>query len=117
VESGGYRIATCNTNNLIFSFAQMLAHHTRGGCPLRTGDLIATGTISGENPDQIGCFLESTQNGKFPYELSAETGSEGTLIRTFLEDWDTVEFSAQARTKDGFGVGFGVCGGQVLPSA
>lgn len=111
-----YRIATCNTNNVIFSFAQMIAHHTRDGCPLRTGDLIATGTISGESPDEIGCFLESTRNGAVPYDLPAEKGSKGTLRRTFLEDGDVVEYSAHIRTKSGEGVGFGFCQGQVFPA-
>ncbi len=94
----------------------MIAHHTRNGCPLQTGDLLATGTLSGENPDESGCFFESTRNGAMHCELPAEKGSQGTLIRTFLEDGDTVEFSAQVRTTEGFSIGFGICEGQVLPA-
>ncbi len=96
----------------------MLAHHTAGGCPLRTGDLVATGTLSGSSRPQLGCLLELTRHGAEPVELvSAEGGAASTIHRTYLEDGDEVSFYAQARSADGrVTVGFGVCAGQILPS-
>ncbi|KAK5221801.1 hypothetical protein LTR72_006056 [Exophiala xenobiotica] len=112
-----YRIADCNTNNVIFSFAQMIAHHTRGGCPLRTGDLVATGTLSGPKRENAGCLLEQTLGGTDPYEMAAENSTESNVRRAYLEDNDTVEFTAQVTGPDGIGnVGFGVCSGKVLPA-
>ncbi|KAK6371289.1 hypothetical protein LTS17_009020 [Exophiala oligosperma] len=116
-NSERYDIATCNTNNVIFSFPQMLAHHTRGGCPLQPGDLVATGTLSGPTKAESGCFFEQTRGGKEPYELKALKMGKGSVQRGFLEDNDTVEFRAQVSLGDGLGnVGFGVCGGKVLPA-
>jgi fumarylacetoacetase len=102
---------------MVFSFAQMIAHHTRGGCPLRPGDLMGTGTMSGPTKSEEGCFLELSRYGEQVYEMSAEDSSGARLRRTYLEDGDIVEFSAQIRTKDGLGnVGFGICRGEVLPA-
>ncbi|KIX03497.1 fumarylacetoacetase [Rhinocladiella mackenziei CBS 650.93] len=115
VDSERYHVAQCNTNNVIFSFAQMIAHHTRGGCPLRTGDLIATGTLSGPTREEAGCLLEQTRGGTDPYDMVAENPRRGKLRRAFLEDGDTIEFTAQAKARDGLGnVGFGACQGKVL---
>lgn len=95
----------------------MLAHHTRGGCPLRPGDLVATGTLSGPTKAESGCFFEQTRGGKEPYELKALKMGKGSVQRGFLEDNDTVEFRAQVSLGDGLGnVSFGVCGGKVLPA-
>ncbi len=110
-----YKVADCNTNNVIFSFAQMIAHHTRGGCPLRTGDLIATGTLSGPDRENAGCLLEQTRGGKDPYEMVAENSSTGNVLRTYLEDNDRITFTAQASGAAG-NVGFGSCSGMVLPA-
>ncbi|RVX70709.1 hypothetical protein B0A52_05359 [Exophiala mesophila] len=116
-NSENYRIADCNTNNVIFSFAQMIAHHTCGGCPLQTGDLIGTGTLSGPSRAEAGCLLEQTLGGTSPYEMKAEDPSKGSVIRAFCEDNDTITFTAQAKLTEGFGnVGFGACSGKVLPA-
>ncbi|KAH8808016.1 hypothetical protein F5884DRAFT_857573 [Xylogone sp. PMI_703] len=113
-NSEKYYVSTANTNNVIFSLAQMIAHHTRGGCPLRTGDLIATGTVSSEPLRERGCFLEMTQHGTVPYEIEAISSSKNAN-RYYLEDGDIVEFTAQLKGPDGQGnVGFGACTGQVL---
>ncbi|KAH8897752.1 Fumarylacetoacetase [Thozetella sp. PMI_491] len=117
VGSERYRIAECNTKNVIFSFAQMIAHHTRGGCPLRTGDLIATGTLSGSTQGELGCLLELSRDGVSPHSLESESSPKRILARTYLEDGDTVEFRARVGGLDGEGaVGFGVCKGRVLSS-
>ncbi|MEU4511338.1 fumarylacetoacetase [Nonomuraea wenchangensis] len=69
---------------------QMLAHLTVNGAALRTGDLFASGTISGPERGQRGSFIELTWNGADPIKLgSGET-------RTFLEDGDTVTIRATA---------------------
>lgn len=95
----------------------MIAHHTRGGCPLSPGDLLATGTMSGPTRQEQGCLLELSLYGEDPYEMATTEGSsENKIRREFLEDGDVIEFTAQVRANDGPGhVGFGVCRGEVLP--
>ena len=81
--------------------AQMLAHLTVNGAALRTGDMYASGTISGPRRDQRGSFIELTWNGEQPIQLP--DGSS----RAFLEDGDTVTITGTApganRTRIGFG--------------
>jgi fumarylacetoacetase len=97
----------CNTKNIVFSFAQMLAHHTAGGCPMRTGDLIATGTLSGSSHRELGSLLEASRNGILPYEMETTGPEKQKISRLFLEDGDIVEFKA---------LGFGTCRGKIMPS-
>ncbi|KAF3407735.1 Phenylacetate 2-hydroxylase [Talaromyces pinophilus] len=73
-----------NGKNLVFSFAQMLAHHTIGGCPMEVGDLIGSGTISGTEPGSLGSLLEASLGGKQTYAISTD------IHRKFLEDGDTI---------------------------
>jgi fumarylacetoacetase len=84
VELNGTVIARTNTRHLYWSIAQQVAHLTVNGASLRTGDLLATGTISGPTPDSRGCLIELTWNGQEPIELP------GGDTRTFLEDGDEV---------------------------
>jgi fumarylacetoacetase len=92
--------------------AQLLTHHASNGCNLRTGDLLASGTVSG--PDvagQIsarGCLLELTTRGQNPITLP--TGEQ----RKFLEDGDEVIFHGFCES-DGFRrIGLGTCRGTIL---
>jgi fumarylacetoacetase len=102
---------------MVFSFAQMIAHHTRGGCPLRPGDIMATGTMSGPSRPEQGCFLELSRYGQDSYEMVAESSSNKKVSRRYLEDGDVVEFAACIQTKDGLGnVGFGTCRAEILPA-
>lgn len=101
-------ISKSNARNLLYSFPQMVAHHTITGCNLRTGDLLGSGTISGTDPKAVGSFLEQT-NGKNPLKLA--DGSE----RMFLEDGDTVILRGMAGTEGSY-VGFGDCVGTILPA-
>jgi fumarylacetoacetase len=87
--------------------AQLLAHLTCGGAPVRTGDLFASGTVSGPGPDQLGCLLELTRNGAEPVTLA--DGSR----RAFLEDGDEVVISATAPGPGGEVIGFGEVRGRV----
>ncbi|GAB7363928.1 hypothetical protein MBLNU230_g4490t1 [Neophaeotheca triangularis] len=101
-------ISETKGSNLLFSFPQMLAHHSIGGCPFNTGDLLGSGTISGESRTEKGCLLEQTENGKTEIEL------QGGVKRTFLEDGDSVIISGVCR-REGHGlVGFGTCEGAIL---
>jgi fumarylacetoacetase len=83
-ELNGTVVARSNTRHLYWSIAQQVAHLTVNGASLRTGDLLATGTISGPEPDQRGSLIELSWNGQEPIELS-----DGST-RTFLEDGDEV---------------------------
>lgn len=112
-ESGAYALTTCNTKFCVFSFSQMIAHHTLGGCPMRTGDLIATGTLSGPTRKELGCFLELGWNGSDEYEMEALKNGQRKISRKFLEDGDIVTFQAVAGSQAG-NVGFGICKGQIL---
>ncbi|MCJ1243648.1 hypothetical protein MMC30_000845 [Trapelia coarctata] len=102
-------VTSTNSKNLLFSFPQMLAHHTSTGCPMQVGDLLGSGTISGEQPGSWGSMLETSKNGTVTLEL----GSEG---RTFLEDGDTVTMRGWAGGEAGGRVGFGGCTGQIQPA-
>ncbi|WP_266367758.1 fumarylacetoacetase [Tellurirhabdus rosea] len=87
-------ISRSNTRHLYWSPAQMIAHHTVNGCNLNTGDILATGTISGTEPNSYGSLLELTWNGKQPLTLP-----DGTT-RTFLQDGDTVIMRGMAVSGD-----------------
>ena len=84
VELNGTVIARSNTRHLYWSIAQQIAHLTVNGASLRTGDLLATGTISGPERAERGCLLELSWNGEEPVQL--DDGS----TRSFLEDGDEV---------------------------
>jgi fumarylacetoacetase len=107
----GQETVVCQTNfkEMYWNVAQQIAHHTVNGCNLKTGDLLASGTISGSEPMTYGSLLEFSENGKKPFELS-----DGTY-RTFLEDNDTVIMKGWAE-KDGIRVGFGQLRNTILSS-
>jgi fumarylacetoacetase len=90
--------------------AQQLAHLTVNGASLRTGDLVASGTVSGPEKTQRGSFLELSWGGTEPVQLP-----DGTT-RTFLEDGDTVSITATAPGPDGTRIGFGEVTGRVHPA-
>jgi fumarylacetoacetase len=94
---------------MYWSPAQMLAHMTVNGASLRTGDLFASGTVSGPEPGQRGCLLELTWGGAEPLVLP-----DGTT-RAWLADSDELVIAATAAGPDGARVGLGEARGQVLP--
>ena len=84
VELNGAVIARTNARHLYWSVAQQIAHLTANGASLRTGDLLATGTISGPERGERGSLIELSWNGAEPLELP-----DGSA-RAFLEDGDEV---------------------------
>ncbi len=93
-----------------WTVAQLVAHHTVGGCALRPGDLFGSGTLSGPRPEQAGSMLELSQGGKQPFRLSnGET-------RTFLQDGDTVTLKGACDKPGAARIGFGACAGEVRPA-
>lgn len=106
---GASEIARTNYREMYYSSAQQLAHHTTAGCPMRVGDLLGSGTISGAEKHQRGSLLELSWGGKEPVEL------DGGETRSFLEDGDTLTLHGAAHG-DGYTVGFGTCTGTLLPA-
>ena len=102
-------IVRTNSRELYYSSAQQLAHHATSGCPMRVGDLIGTGTISGPERGSRGSLLELSWGGKEPLEL-AQGGT-----RSFIEDGDRLTLRGMAQG-DGYRIGFGDCAGKVLPA-
>jgi fumarylacetoacetase len=89
---------------------QMLAHLTVNGASTRTGDLYASGTVSGPEPGQRGSLIELSWNGAEPLTLA-----DGST-RTFLEDGDTVTISATAPSADGGRLSLGEVTGTIHPA-
>jgi fumarylacetoacetase len=100
-------IARTNYNEMYYSAAQQLAHHTTSGCAMNTGDLLGSGTISGPEKENRGSLLELSWGAKEPFTL--ETGE----TRSFIEDGDTLTLRGAAKG-DGYQIGFGDCIGTVL---
>ncbi|WP_287800441.1 fumarylacetoacetase [Acidiphilium sp.] len=102
-------ISRTNYREMYYSAAQLLAHHTTAGAPMRTGDLLGSGTISGATKDSRGSMLELSWGGREPVALD-----DGTA-RRFLLDGDRVTLRGAA-TGDGYTIGFGECAGRLLPA-
>lgn len=109
---GGKQNVVANTNgkHLLYSFPQMLAHHTIGGCPMNVGDLLGSGTISGTDAGTEGAMIEITKGGKETIKL--EDGVE----RKFLQDGDTVVLRGVCGNEEDGLVGFGECRGTIMPA-
>lgn len=133
-------MASSNLRYLYWTPFQQLAHHASAACGLGSGDLIGTGTISGDvgstprlkgprltrrpsigpvqhidssgRKTELGCLYEATQAGSKHFELS-----DGTRMR-YLDDGDEVVFRGSCGRPDGDGpfIGFGDCRGVLLPA-
>jgi fumarylacetoacetase len=106
-EGATTTITNTSSTNLLWSFEQMIAHHTIGGCNLRTGDLLGSGTISGTERGEFGSLLEQSENGKKDIMLA------GMDVRTFLKDGDKVTITGVCGDDPGALVGFGDCVGTI----
>jgi fumarylacetoacetase len=93
-----------------WSPAQLLAHLTANGAALRTGDLYASGTVSGPGRGERGSLLELSWNGTEPVRLA--DGSS----RAWLADGDEVSITATAPGPDGTRISLGEARGQILPA-
>lgn len=110
VRLNGHLVARPPYAGTYWTAAQMLAHMTVNGASIRTGDLFASGTVSGPERDQRGCLLELSWGGAEP--LTLPDGS----VRSFLEDGDQVSISATAPAAGGARIGFGEVTGQIQPA-
>ncbi len=108
-EDESSTICRSNFKYMYWNMAQQLAHHTVNGCNVRIGDMMASGTISGKEPDSFGSMLELSWSG------SKSVGLRNGQERTFLEDGDTVIMKGFSST-DGVRVGFGEVRSKLLPA-
>lgn len=99
-----------NTKDLYWTIGQMLTHHASNGCNLQTGDLMATGTVSGREKSERGCLLELTWRGTEP--LTLPSGEQ----RRFLEDGDEVIMKGYCEREGFRRIGLGECRGRILPA-
>ncbi|HET6986622.1 MAG TPA: fumarylacetoacetase [Kribbella sp.] len=109
VYLNGRLVSSPPYKDMYWSPAQMLAHMTVNGASVRTGDLYASGTVSGPEKDQRGSFIELTWGGREPLILD---GKE----HTFLQDGDEVTITAWATTSDSTRLGLGEVTGKILPA-
>jgi fumarylacetoacetase len=110
VRLNGHVVSRPPFASMYWTPAQMLAHMTVNGASTRTGDLYASGTVSGPRKDQRGCMLELSWGGAEP--LILPDGSS----RSFLEDGDEVTISATAPAAGGARIGFGAVTGRIVPA-
>ena len=104
------RVSHSDFSQMYWTLAQMVAHHTSNGCPIRPGDLIGSGTVSGPEKQNRGCLLEMTRRGAEP--LLLPTGE----TRQFLEDGDEVILKGWCEAAGFRRIGLGECRGVILPA-
>jgi fumarylacetoacetase len=102
-------ICRSNYRHLYWTVLQQISHHTVTGCNLNAGDLMASGTISGETEDSFGSMLELSWKGTKQVELA------GGATRKFLQDGDEVIMRGYCQGSN-YRIGFGQCAGKLLPA-
>ncbi|KLE34967.1 fumarylacetoacetase [Aurantiacibacter luteus] len=111
MRAGGdapHRLSTGPMTAMYWTAAQLVAHHSVGGCNMQTGDLLGTGTLSSGEDGGEGSLIELTRGGKQAIALpNGET-------RTFLEDGDEVIIRAYAEREGQPRIGLGECRGTVV---
>ncbi|KAK6217862.1 hypothetical protein LQW54_003150 [Pestalotiopsis sp. IQ-011] len=105
-DGSATNLCTANVSWMYWTFRDLVVQKTINGCNLNTGDVLATGTVSGVGDDEHGCLLEMTKGGKVEFALA-----DGAK-RTYLQDGDGVRMTAFC----GDGVGFGECTGFITPA-
>ncbi|KAL0259904.1 hypothetical protein SLS55_005645 [Diplodia seriata] len=118
-----HELCTSNLSYLLWTPFQQLAQQASSACGIRTGDILGTGTVSGDATDggsgtkvELACLFEATLNGTRPYSFKGGDGEGGEVKLAYLEDGDAVVL--EARCVDGEGrtvLGFGECVGELLP--
>ncbi|WP_298425769.1 fumarylacetoacetase [uncultured Kordia sp.] len=101
-------VSRSNFKYMYWNMAQQLTHHTVNGCPVNSGDMMGSGTLSGKTPDSYGSMLELSWAGKNPVKLN--DGSE----RTFINDGDTVTMRGHCKNEH-VRIGFGEVSSKLLP--
>jgi fumarylacetoacetase len=104
------RLSRAPFSSMYWTVSQIVAHHSSNGCNLRPGDLLASGTVSGDSEESRGCLLELTWRGAKPVTLP--TGE----VRKFLEDGDEVIMTGSLEAPGRPTIGFGECRGTILPA-
>jgi fumarylacetoacetase len=102
-------VTNSNFKYMYWNVVQQLAHHTVNGCNINTGDVYASGTISGTDPSAYGSMLELSWKGSKPVQMP-----DGTE-RKFINDHDTVIMRGHGK-KDGVRIGFGEVRTELLPT-
>jgi len=102
-------ICRSNFKYMYWNMAQQLAHHTVNGCNIRCGDLMGSGTISGQKEDSFGSMLELAWKGTKPLKLN------NGIERKFIEDNDTVIIRGYCKNHE-MRIGFGEVKAKLLPS-
>ena len=105
-----HRLSSGNFQQMYWTLAQLLTHHASNGCNLQPGDLLGSGTVSGETKASRGCLLELAWRGTEPLKLS--NGEE----RKFLQDGDEVILRGYCERPGLRRIGLGECRGLVLPA-
>lgn len=113
------RLSRGSFKDMYWTIAQLLTHHASNGCNLQPGDLLASGTISGQSPDSRGCLLELTWQGRdaagkpLPRRpIDLPTGEK----RLFLEDGDEIIMKGYCEREGFRRIGFGECRGVIVPA-
>jgi len=101
-------LSRSNAKDLYWTIGQMLTHHASNGCNLQTGDLMATGTVSGKEKNERGCLLELTWRGTEPLDLP--NGEQ----RRFLEDGDEIIMKGFCEREGFRRIGLGECRGRII---
>ncbi len=115
------KLSGTSFRNMYWTIAQMLTHHASNGCNLQTGDLMASGTVSGPERSERGCLLELTWNGDANNPLPGTQRSLLTMPtgeeRKFLGDEDEVSLFGYCVNEKYRRIGFGECTGIIKPAA
>jgi fumarylacetoacetase len=106
-----FRLSRGSFAQVYWTVAQMVAHHTCGGCNLEAGDLMGSGTLSGPEPESRASLLELSSGGREPVTLP------GGQERRFLEDGDEVIFRGHCERAGFTRIGFGECRGVIEKAA
>ena len=107
-NQAAFRLSHSTFQHSYWSVAQMIAHHAVGGCNMRPGDLVGSGTQSGPTDQEAAAMIEITRGGKQP--ISLPNGEQ----RTFLEDGDSIILQGWCEAEGFRRIGFGECRGTVL---
>jgi fumarylacetoacetase len=101
-------VSSSSFRHMYWTVSQMIAHHSSNGCPLRPGDLIGSGTVSGPEKSNRGCLLELTWKGTELLRLGSD------VWRHYLLDGDEVIFTGYCERRGFRRIGLGICSGVIL---